>query len=338
MSPSDGLEYVLPLAWSRETSVREADQLGRYLHLLAELVDVTVVDGSPTDVFDRHHERWAGAVRHVRPAPRHGANGKVAGVVTGVQLARHDRVIVADDDVRYDAPALALMARALETADVVRPQCIYDSGNWCAQWDSARILVNRSLGHDYPGTYGVRAATFRRAGGYDGDALFENLEMVRTLRVAGAVVSDRPDLFVRRTAPSLRQFWGQRVRQAYDSFAQPARLAGECALLPAFVLSVRARPRLIALWVAAPVLLAEVGRRRHRGRREFSWTCSLWAPVWVAERAVCVWLAVWQRLRGGVRYRGCRVRLAAHSTAQLRARLLDPQQRSPLRKNPPAPG
>lgn len=322
------LEYVLPLAWSAETSAREADRLGCYLRLLAETVDVTVVDGSADDVFDRHHDQWSGAVRHVRPAPRPGANGKVAGVVTGVQLARHDRVILADDDVRYDAAALALMARALETADVIRPQCVYGSESWCARWDSARILINRSLGHDYPGTYGVRRTIFLEAGGYDGDALFENLEMVRTLVVAGARLSNRPELFVRRTPPAPEQFLSQRVRQAYDSFAQPVRLAAECALLPAFALSIGKRPRLVALWAVAPVVVAEIGRRRHRGRSVFAWTCSLWGPVWVAERAVSVWLAVWQRLRGGVRYRGRRVRLAAHSTAQLRARRVDPRMGS----------
>jgi hypothetical protein len=46
-----------------------------------------------------------------------------------------------------------------------------------------------------------------------------------------------------------------------------------------------------------------------------------WAPLWVLERGVCSWLALAQRLRGGVSYRGQRLPIAAHSTRALRRRL-----------------
>ncbi len=49
----------------------------------------------------------------------------------------------------------------------------------------------------------------------------------------------------------------------------------------------------------------------------------LWAPLWLAERAVCSWLAVGSRLRGGVRYGDRRLRLAAHSARELRAAYAD---------------
>ena len=70
----------------------------------------------------------------------------------------------------------------------------------------------------------------------------------------------------------------------------------------------------------APALLAEVGRRRHGGRAVVPATAALWAPLWVAERAVCVWLAVGWRLAGGVPYAGQRLVTAAHSPATLRRR------------------
>jgi len=53
----------------------------------------------------------------------------------------------------------------------------------------------------------------------------------------------------------------------------------------------------------------------------FPLSASLLAPVWIAERAVCSWLAVGQRLRyGGVRYGDAVIPTAAHPLRTLRRR------------------
>ncbi len=46
------------------------------------------------------------------------------------------------------------------------------------------------------------------------------------------------DLFVARQPPPAARFFSQRVRQAYDDFAEPARLAAALAVLPSVVLVV----------------------------------------------------------------------------------------------------
>ena len=122
-----------------------------------------------------------------------------------------------------------------------------------------------------------------------------------------------------RRPPTVRHFRGQRVRQAYDSFAQPGRLAVELALLPAAALALaRGRPGApLAAGALATVALAELGRRRAGGTAVFPRDAALWAPLWLVERAVCAWLAVAARLRGGVPYRDRRLPLAAHSPRQL---------------------
>jgi len=72
--------------------------------------------------------------------------------------------------------------------------------------------------------------------------------------------------------------------------------------------------------------LAEAGRRRAGGRAGFPATAALWAPGWLAERSLCVWPALGSRLRGGLplrgglRDRGERLKVAAHRTATLRRR------------------
>jgi hypothetical protein len=228
--------------------------------------------------------------------------------------------VIADDDVRYGEDALARMLRLLDVCEVVAPQNHFDPLPWHAVWDTGRTLIARAVSHDMPGTLGLRREPFLAMGGYDGDVLFENLELIRTARAAGGVVATPRDLFVRRMPPTASHFWSQRVRQAYDEFARPGRMAAALALLPAVALS--RRPARAAGGLAlASVALAEAGRRRAGGRRVFPARTALAAPAWVAERAVCAWLAVGARaVRGGVPYGGVVMRRAATPSRRLRGR------------------
>jgi len=265
--------------------------------------------------------------------------GKVGGVLTGVRLASHERLIVADDDVRYDERALRRMALALDDADVVRPQNYFSPLPWHARWDTGRMLLNRLSGGDWPGTLGVRRSVLRATGGYDGRAMFENLELVRTVLAAGGTEAVLLDLFVARRPSTARHFWSQRVRQAYDELARPARMSAQLAVLPlaAFGVATFGWPALAA---AALVIAgaAEVGRRRAGGASVFPSSASLLAPAWVAERAVCIWLALGARvLLGGVPYRGTVLRHAATPMRVLRARLQrtapTPERHAPPRRS-----
>ncbi len=236
-----------------------------------------------------------------------------------MRAAGAERVIIADDDVRYDEDSLARVLALLDDADLVIPQNYFRPLPWHAAWDSARTLINRSVGMDYPGTLAVRRGAFFAAGCYDGDVIFENLELIRTMWAAGARVRQAPEVYVRRLPPSARRFAGQRVRQAYDSLAQPPRLAAELALLPAIALAAAGRRyAVLGTAAAAAVGLAEIGRRRHGGKAVFSPVIPLLAPAWVAERSVCGWLALGSRLRGGVRYCGQRLPRAATPAVVLR--------------------
>jgi hypothetical protein len=305
------IAYVLPLRWETDDPAELAD-LTAYLAGIAGEVDVCVVDGSPPATFAAHAEAWRDLpIQHVPPDPDLDfAMGKSNGVCTALRRPGWDRTVLADDDVRWELPALRRAAGLLDRADVVRPQNVFDPAPWHARWDTGRILLNRVFAADWPGTLVVRRSAVQRAGGYQGDAMFENLELVRSVQAAGGTELPARDIYVTRRPPTARHFRSQRVRQAYDSFAQPGRLVAELAILPAVLAGLR-RPRLLAAGVAAAVAVAEVGRRRDGGAAVFPATAALWAPAWLAERAVCVWIAAGSRVRGGVPYRGRRLSLAA---------------------------
>lgn len=313
--PRSDAEYILPLKWSSDCGL---DELCAYLAGLAVHVPVLVVDGSDEEHFAAHARALPPAVRHYRPKHPECRNGKVDGVLTGLDLTQAPKLIIADDDVRFTPAGVSRMLALLEDADVVRPQNYFPAPlPWHAKWDTGRTLLNRAFGADYPGTLAVRTRVLRRTGGYSGDVLFENLELLRTVRAAGGAEVRAGDLFVARLPCSTRHFLRQRVRQAYDGFAQPLRLAAELALLPVLMWCVRRPVRLLAVGGAA-VAAAEYGRRRDGGRTVFGPAAALWAPAWLTERAVCVWLAVGRRLCGGIPYSGARLKTAAHSVRRLR--------------------
>ncbi len=301
----------------------EVDELTCYLRWLAEHVEVLVIDGSPPDIFAMHAAQWNAFTVHRPPdADIHTLNGKVQGVLTGLHYARHEKLVVADDDVRYDEATLRQVATLLEDADVVRPQNYFEPRPWHALWDSGRTLLNRMSGGDWPGTLGVRRSALQATGGYDGDVLFENLELIRTVRVAGGREAVPLDLFVRRLPPSSHHFWSQRVRQAYDEFARPLRLTVLLSLLPLILTLMFLRRRAtLAAGVLAVIGLAELGRRRAAGREVFPPAASLLAPAWLVERAICIWLAVGMRLFAkGMPYREFVITRAATPMKVLRQR------------------
>lgn len=313
------LSYVVPIRWHGGAQRAElADYLARIAPHCAEVI---VVDGSDPEIFAANAAAFGSHVTHVPPARgEEWLMGKVAGVRTGVDLVSHERVVIADDDVRYQPRALRRTTELLDDYDLVRPQNYFDRLPWHARWDTARTLLNRSFGRDYPGTLAVRRSRMLAMGMYDGDVLFENLELMRTVRAHGGSVISPLDLYVARVPPSGGHFWGQRTRQAYDDFALPLRMALWLAVVPLLAFTAAKRRPALALGpAAASAAAAEVGRRRAGGRAVFPATSSLLAPVWIFERGVCAWLAVLQRLRfGGVRYGDSVIPVAAHSERQLR--------------------
>lgn len=303
-------DYILPIRALDTTHVAE---LAAYLNDLRH-VSIIVVDGSPRDVYDALHERLAPHVIHIAPdAAIAGANGKVRGVLTGLRRCTHDKVVVADDDVRYTPWSLRAVVAALDHVDIVRPQNYFDPLPWHALLDTSRILVNRALDGDWPGTLAFRRCFVPF--GYNADSLFENLELVRTVKTRGGRESVRRDIYVRRRPPTAAHYWSQRVRQAYDEFARPLRLLAALSILPICV----ARPQAALAIAALGIVAASVGWVRARGYRHFPVLAILTAPLWIAERAICAWLAIYERLRyGGVRYAGRIVTRAASSPKELR--------------------
>lgn len=300
--------YLLPIR-RVQASVEETEDFALYFESLARAgCEVLVVDGSTPEVFSEHERAWGSVCRHAPVNPKYTyLNGKVNGVHTGVDLASCERILLADDDIRYTSADVARACELLDEHEMVRPQNYLRPLLWWARTEGARMLINRGVLRtgDYPGTCAFRRSTFRRVGHYDGDVLFDNEEIVRHFVLRGAQVCFARDFFILKHPPTLRKWMEQRPRQAYEDFVMRLKTALFMSLLPLTVAlalfgGVRAALGFVAFVSLCSMLLAWRGLRCDGARQFFPSYLLFYAPLWVLERALSVyWALYWRATRGG---------------------------------------
>lgn len=287
----------------------DMDELATYLNMLTQHdCEVLVIDGSPPEVFARNGAALGNAVTHRRVDRRFRCkNDKVNGVHTGVELAACEKIILADDDIRYRPGEIREILRLLDDYEVVRPQNYLHAQPWWAQMEAARMLINRAILRtgDYPGTCAFRRETMRKIEPYDGDVLFDNEEIIRNFALHGATVSYALDLLVEKRAPRWKKWLEQRPRQAYEDFGLRTKTFFFALLLPLlglFTLFYGASGLLggLGVIVIGSILLALRGRSRGKAATYFSLHSCFFAPLWILERSCSTyWAFYWYLTRGG---------------------------------------
>ena len=299
--------FIVPIRRVRVDPL-EVKGLADYFKLLRLAgCEVLIVDGSPKAIFEEHRQAWQGFSRHVAPDPKYTyLNGKVNGVHTGVDLASCERIILADDDIRYSTADVKRMCRLLDSFEMVRPQNFISPLPWWARLETARILMNRGVlrAGDYPGTCAFRRSTMLRVGPYDGDVLFDNEEIVRHFALNGVDINYALDFFILKRPPTFTKWLEQRPRQAYEDFVMRAKTAASLSVLPVtlglgFLINLRAAIVLLALLSLVSVSLSSRGLLRNAAYRVFAVASPLFAPLWILERSLSVYWALYWRVRYG---------------------------------------
>lgn len=300
--------YLLPIR-RQSFSSAEASELAEYFRRLRNAgCEVLVIDGSPTLVFEQHHAAWSAFCRHEEVDRSFGyLNDKVNGIHTGVNLAAAEKIVLADDDIRYAPSEIERVCILLDDFEVVRPQNFLSPLPWWARMEAARMLINRATLRtaDYPGTCAFQRAAILRAGHYDGDVLFDNEEIIRHFASEGATINYATSLFVRKRPPTFRKWIEQRPRQAYEDFGLWTKTALFFSLPPlAILVALAGGTKGIALYADALAIgavgLAAVGWRRGTASQYFPWSVCLFAPLWIFERSLSTyWALYWHLTRGG---------------------------------------
>jgi hypothetical protein len=304
---TDRITYLLPIRRTAFSEIEAAEFAAYFNALETAGCDVFVIDGSPAQVFDLHHQIWSKHALHEKVDRRFGyLNDKVNGIHTGVKVSPNEKIVLADDDIRYTAADVQRICQLLDQFEVVRPQNYLSPLPWWARMEAARMLINRATlrAADYPGTCAFLRAAMLRVGHYDGDVLFDNEEIIRHFARNHAPILYANDLFVQKRAPRFRKWLEQRPRQAYEDFALRAKTAlffalPPFALLAAIVAGISGFALFLALVATFAMAIAFAGRMRGRARKYFPPSIIFFAPLWVFERSLSTYWALYWYLRHG---------------------------------------
>ncbi|HUR79651.1 MAG TPA: hypothetical protein VM733_02730 [Thermoanaerobaculia bacterium] len=286
---------------SATASASELRELATYFSSLGVAgCDVVILDSSPRLQFELNARilRWVG--RHVAVRSEYRAPGGVDLVRAAISYAACEKVIIANEDVRYTTEAIAQLCELLEMHEVVEPQDYLDPMPWWSGIDAGRMLIHRGIEPqpDHGATFGFRRSAIRGLRGLPSSPDAH----ARRLIAVGAEVHSASDVFVRREPAPLSEWMTSRPRLAGDDFTLPFKTAFFFSLVPVLLLlAAMGGPRFAGVY-ASVIAFAAVGLAA-RGRAgtaamHFPLRACLFAPLWVLERSMSVYWALFNKLRG----------------------------------------
>ena len=265
-------------------------ELAAYLSTLGVAgCEVVIFDCSPRLQFELNGRvlRWVG--RHIAVSDGFDV------LRSASEVASCEKVIVAADDVRYTTQAIGQICDLLEAHEVVEPQDYLDPMPWWGGIDAGRILIHRAIEPepDHGETFGFRRGALRTLRTLPGDP--------RQLADVGAEVYLANDVFVRREPGALNEWLAMRPRLASDDFVLPLKSAFFFSLVPLIVILAALGGARLASGYAGAIAVATIAlaiRGRAGAAAFFPLRACLLAPVWVFERSLSVYWALFRKLRG----------------------------------------
>ncbi len=264
-------------------SVDDLRELAAYLsHLAVSDIEVLIVDACSSSALDCHRRvlRWVG--RYVIARPRHLTARSIDPIRVASDLASSDKVIFAYAHIRYTDEAITALCHLLESHEVVEPQDYFDPLPWWSGIDAGRLLIHRGIGplRRTPSTFGFQK------------------KAVRGLRSIDTEVFAADQIFVRRVPPSLAE-WVRDRGSRYADIDAPPNAAFFFVLLPIALALAFIGGASFAGGYAGAIAFAAVAlavRGRVGAAAFFPWRACLYAPLWILERSVSVYMALFRTL------------------------------------------
>lgn len=281
----------------------ELRDLASYLSTLGVAdCDVVILDPSPRLQFELNSRifRWVG--RHVAVRPEHRTpGGAVDPIRAAASVAACEKVIYADQGVRYTPEAVGQICDLLDLHEVVEPQDYLEPLTWWGSIEAGRILVHRGIEPrpDHGATFGFRRSSINALRALGSSETHD--DPVRRLSAVGAEVHAAGDVFVRREPGAFGEWLADRPRSAGEDFVLPVKSAFFFSIVPILTLLAVAGGAKLAGGYAGVLGFASVVlalRGRSGAATFFPLRACLFAPLWLLERSVSVYWALYRRVRG----------------------------------------
>jgi hypothetical protein len=274
--------YLVTL--ERDACDAEIGALAAHLSALASMqCEVIIVDRARPDVIESHRRvlRWIGRYLAV--------GGELDVVRTATELATSEKVIVATAEARYTFAEIDAICRLLDRYEMVEPEEFVEPATWWGGIEAGRLLLHRGV--DQPAAHSTFA--FRKSAFQSGP--------ISQLLDQRAAVFLAHDVFVRREPPLLTSWMRLRPRDAASDFALPFKTAFFLSLIPLLLFVALAGGLTLAAESIGAMAFASVMvavRGRSGAANYFPLAACFFAPLWIVERSVSVYWALFQRIRG----------------------------------------
>lgn len=296
------------VALDSDVSRDEVRALANYLSTL-DLADceVLVVDGSSSELFDEHDRvlRWVSRHVAVRPHARF-IDGRVDLIQAATEFATTEKLIIAAGDSRYTSAEVRAICALLDHHDVVEPEEYFDPLPWWGGVDAGRVLLHRgaAAGANGGSTFAFRRAAFLVVRDVP-DRSGRNEP--RRLALQGAELHQARGVFVRREPQRFGTWLRLRPREASAELIAPMKTLFFLTLIPlvALLFVIGGGPIATGFGIAIATGAMMLALRGRAGAAKFfPLRACLFAPLWIAERSVSVYWALFDRLRGATVHAG----------------------------------
>ncbi|HEX9160385.1 MAG TPA: hypothetical protein VF980_01660 [Thermoanaerobaculia bacterium] len=279
----------------------EVQELANYLSSLhlAEC-EVLVLDDCGVAAFDDRDRILRWVAQHVAVLPHQRfSDGSVDVLQAATELAATDKLIIASTDARYTAADVRSICELLDRHEVVEPEEYVDPLPWWGGFDAGRILLHRGVDQTahVRSTFALRRTSFRPLRGFDERPVGN---CARRLLMQGAEVHEAHNVFVRREPRPFGAWLRERPREASADLATPMKSALFLAAVPLLaVLAVIGGTEMAGGYAGvmafASIMLAVRGRAG--AGKFFPMRACLFAPLWICERSLSLYWALFDRLR-----------------------------------------
>ncbi|MBO8164921.1 MAG: glycosyltransferase family 2 protein [Brevibacillus sp.] len=251
---------------------------------------------------------------HFVPRDRTGDNDKLNGIYAAMDYVKYDRILLIDDHYRITRGTLIKVYEYFDKYDCFKMMPKFDRYSCSVLVDMCGMFVVNILDRrkQYCGHLAFRKEQLMRAGFPNRDALFDEFVMEEMLRKKGYSIGFVKDIALEATQKiSVRKFFEQRIRYAYENLAFPFRFTLYALVLPIFLVLLTISPKLAGLYAGGLTIfvlaVAVIGQLIY-GATPLPAFTFLFSPIWFWFYPFTTWIAVYKYLTGGVWFGGRKVR------------------------------
>ncbi|WP_310605568.1 glycosyltransferase [Anaerosporobacter sp.] len=312
------ISIIIPVKSKDQNTI---SQLGKYLCSLDnELVEksiqyeIIIADECPCGLFEQLGQiiRLSEHIIHIIPQDRSGKNDKLNGIYSAFEYVNYEYCLIIDDHFRITAMEIIDIMPCFEEFDLFKIVPVFENYSIDVMIDHAgfffRCITDKTK--QFAGHIAMKSSLYKEYGFPDRDGLYDEYIVEKYYADKGAHIGFPKDRFFTATQKiTLKNFFEQRVRYAYENIAFPIRFLIHLCLFPISLLLMKENVKLVTilfgLYCICIMLISLWGQFKF-GKKQMP-PVFLFAPIWHLTYWITSWMALCLFLTKGISFGGNRI-------------------------------